>query len=144
MLFKTLKSIFIFIAFVICGVLVFGAFTSIPAPLKQKSKNLPIYITDISIVDVLSGEIKPLRNVLILNGEIADISSNSISVNFSEFITIDGKNKYLFPSLWDMHIHTIKRSDLLHYPLYIANGILNVRDLGNACSWGRGSKLFCT
>jgi len=136
MLLKALKYVFIFSLVLICALLVFGAFTSIPAPLKQKSENLPIYISDISIVDVLNGEIKHLRNVLILNGEIADISPNPITINFPESITINGKNKYLIPSLWDMHIHTIKRSDLLHYPLYIANGILNVRDLGNTCSWG--------
>ena len=136
MLLKVLKFIFIFLLFLICATLVFGALTSIPAPLKQKSKNLPIYINDISIVDVLNGEIKHSYNVLILNGEIADISPNPISINSPEFITINGKNKYLMPSLWDMHIHTIRRSDLLHYPLYIANGVLNVRDLGNACSWG--------
>jgi len=79
--------------------------------LKQKSENLPIYISDISIVDVLNGEIKDSHNVLILNGEIADISPNPITVNFPESIKINGENKYLIPSLWDMHIHTIKRSD---------------------------------
>ena len=114
----------------------FGGVTSIPKPLEQKAENLPIYISDISIVDVLNGKIEGSHNVLILNGVIADISPNPIAVNFPESIKIDGENKYLIPSLWDMHIHTIKRSDLLHYPLYIANGILNVRDLGNSCSWG--------
>lgn len=127
---------FIFSLLLICGFLAFGAFTSIPTPLKQKSENLPIYISDIAIVDVVNGEIKHSYNVLILNGEIADISPNPMTVNFPELIRINGKDKYLSPSLWDMHIHTIKRSDLLHYPLYIANGILNVRDLGNTCSWG--------
>jgi hypothetical protein len=134
---KTLKYILLFTLLCICAFLVFGALTPIPNPLKQKSDNLPIYITNISIVDVLNGTIKDSNNVLIVKGEIADISPNPITVNFPASININGKSKYLIPSLWDMHIHTMKRSDLLHYPLYIANGILNVRDLGNTCSWGQ-------
>ncbi|OHU84390.1 hypothetical protein BET10_00175 [Pseudoalteromonas amylolytica] len=135
---KTFKYIFFLLFLLICAFFIFGALTSTPLPLKQKAENLPIYISNISIVDVLKGDIKESHHVLILNGKIADISPDPITVNFPDFIQVDGENKYILPSLWDMHIHTINRSDVLHYPLYFANGILNVRDLGNTCSWSDG------
>src|SRR5438094_2137604 len=36
--------------------------------------------------------------------------------------------KYLIPGLWDMHVHTGRRNIFL--PLYIANGVTGVRDMG--------------
>lgn len=44
---------------------------------------------------------------------------------------VDARGKFLIPGLWDMHIHSwFGMSDYLHYPLYIANGITSVRDMG--------------
>jgi len=135
-LFKLFKLISSLIVVILGAVLLYGSLTVIPPAFKQKSNNLPIYIDNISIVDVLSGKIRPQQNILIVNGKIADISSNSIPLIYPKIIRINGADKFLIPSLWDMHIHTIKQSDLLHYPLFMVNGILNVRDLGNTCSWG--------
>ena len=42
---------------------------------------------------------------------------------------IDAKGKFLFPGLWDMHVHLAKAGEST-LPLFIANGITSVRDMG--------------
>lgn len=130
-----LKTIALLIILLSSAFLGLGALTSTPKPLKQKSDNLPIYIHNVAIVDVISGRILQGQHVLIDDGRILDISAVELSPEGAVHVSIDGRNKFLMPALWDMHVHTIKNSDLLHFPLYIANGVLNVRDLGNTCSW---------
>ncbi len=41
---------------------------------------------------------------------------------------IEGTGKYLIPGLWDMHVHTGQKE--IFFPLYIANGVTGVRDMG--------------
>ena len=49
---------------------------------------------------------------------------------------VDGKGKFLIPGLWDMHIHTffgdwVPGGKEVTLPLFIANGITGVRDMGS-------------
>jgi hypothetical protein len=41
---------------------------------------------------------------------------------------IDATGKFLIPGLWDMHVHTGRAEIFL--PLYLANGVTGVRDMG--------------
>jgi choline dehydrogenase-like flavoprotein len=41
---------------------------------------------------------------------------------------VNGTGKYLIPGLWDMHVHTGQKE--IFFPLYIANGVTGVRDMG--------------
>ncbi|MFC1558950.1 hypothetical protein ACFL40_06330, partial [candidate division KSB1 bacterium] len=41
---------------------------------------------------------------------------------------VDATGKYLIPGLWDMHVHTGGKD--IFFPLYIANGITGIRDMG--------------
>ncbi len=42
---------------------------------------------------------------------------------------IDGQGKFLIPGLWDMHAH-IQGNEKAWLPLYIANGVTGIRDMG--------------
>src|ERR1700720_882772 len=49
---------------------------------------------------------------------------------------IDATGKYLIPGLWDMHVHTffgdwIPGGREVTLPLFIANGVTGVRDMGS-------------
>jgi imidazolonepropionase-like amidohydrolase len=49
---------------------------------------------------------------------------------------VDGRGRYLIPGLWDMHVHTVLpgvATARALVPLFIANGITGVRDMGG--SW---------
>ncbi|HEY0144041.1 MAG TPA: amidohydrolase family protein [Thermoanaerobaculia bacterium] len=86
----------------------------------------PLAITNVSIIDVRSGQASGPRTVLIERGRIAAIGSVAIP---SAAKVIDGQGRYLIPALWDMHTHVFAVSPLLDMPLYIAYGVTNVRDM---------------
>ncbi|HVT39139.1 MAG TPA: amidohydrolase family protein [Gemmatimonadaceae bacterium] len=44
---------------------------------------------------------------------------------------IDGRGKFLVPGFWDMHVHTVAPGGRDVLPLYVANGVTGVRDMGS-------------
>lgn len=48
---------------------------------------------------------------------------------------VSGRGKFLIPGLWDMHVHTVTPGGREMLELYVANGVLGVRDL--AGEWGQ-------
>ena len=44
---------------------------------------------------------------------------------------VNGKDKYLIPGLWDMHVHTVHPS---YFTLFVANGVTGIRDMGGAAT----------
>jgi imidazolonepropionase-like amidohydrolase len=96
------------------------------APIHSKS---PILITDVSIIDIRNEKIIPHQNVFINNQRIVSVTewqNNSIPDNT---IHVEGRDRFLIPSLWDMHAHIYKITPLLDMPLYIGYGVTNVRDM---------------
>jgi hypothetical protein len=92
----------------------------------------PIVISDISVVDVESGALVPNSTVVIEGDRITGIMSLEHSSPPENALLINGSGKFLIPALWDMHVHTDKLSPQLHFPLFIAYGITNIRDMGSA------------
>ena len=80
----------------------------------------------------------PPRNnlsVLIVNGRIKSISPAADSVRSANLVKkvgiIDATGKYLIAGLWDMHVHSLSKSQPDHFfPLFIANGVTGIRDMG--------------
>lgn len=88
-----------------------------------------LVITHVNIIDVKTGEIAENKTVVIDSNKITAIYDRKIRYSKSTQV-IDGRNKFLIPGLWDMHIHyywNYSDSD----PLLIANGITGVREM-----WG--------
>jgi imidazolonepropionase-like amidohydrolase len=89
----------------------------------------PLLISDVSIIDVQDGKLIPHQSLLIDKQRIIAIgNANDLSIP-ANAIRIEGKNRFLIPSLWDMHAHIYKLTPLLDMPLYISYGVTNVRDL---------------
>jgi hypothetical protein len=82
-------------------------------------------IKQVNIVDVEKGTIIKNANVLIRDTAIAAITTKQSGLKADT--VIDGKNRYLIPGLWDMHVHI--GSDSLIFPLLLSNGITGVRDM---------------
>ena len=123
---KTLKVI----AYLLLSVLavLLGAYLWPTSSLETPKSYDETIITSINIVDVTTGDILQDRNVLIKQNTIAKIDSLPINVS-KNILTINGKDKFLIPGLWDMHTHSNQQSAWLHHPLYIANGVTGVRDM---------------
>jgi len=48
---------------------------------------------------------------------------------------VDTKGNFLIPGLWDTHVHTGPRD--IYLPLYLANGMTGVRDMGGDLEGGK-------
>lgn len=85
-----------------------------------------LLISNINVIDVITGEVLPNRTVAIDGDEITVIYTKTI-IPGKETEVVDGRGKYLIPGLWDMHAHYHwypRENDLL----FIPNGVLGVRD----------------
>ena len=106
------------------------ALTAIAAPQKQP----PLVLTNITIVDVLSGTPRRPATVLINNGRIVGISSDGKFAIPAGAQVIDGSGKYLIPGLADMHNH-------LGSGLPIAGDTFS-ENLASLLNWGI-TTVFC-
>ncbi|HKP28321.1 MAG TPA: amidohydrolase family protein [Gemmatimonadales bacterium] len=86
-------------------------------------------ITHVSVIDVERGTVVPDRTVLIKANRILDVAPASKARVASGVRTIDGRNRYLMPGLWDMHahVHFSGRSPEVEFPLFIAHGVTGAR-----------------
>lgn len=85
-------------------------------------------IKNVTVIDMTGAPAKREMTVVIDGARIARIEKTSKIKIPKNTQTIDGSGKFLIPSLWDMHVHVLN-SDLM-LPLFVANGVLGVRDLG--------------
>ncbi len=91
-----------------------------------------LVISNINVIDVENFDTNSNQTIVIENGKIVSIEPYSGSNKIKAETVIDGTNKYLIPSLWDMHTHyTTSNEHKGFLNLFIANGVLGVRDL-----WG--------
>ena len=87
-----------------------------------------IAITNVTLVDVVSGARQTATTVVTKAGEIADIGG-AISVPRGA-VRVDGTGKFLIPGLWDMHSHH-QASGAESLDLFLANGVVGTRDMGS-------------
>ncbi len=105
------------------------------ASVVARSQTTSILITDVTVVDVKTGELESGRNVEIRAGRIARITAAKSHPQDKNTVRLDGKGKFLIPGLWDMHVHMafgdwFPQEKEITLPLFIANGITGVRDMG--------------
>src|SRR5215471_1894794 len=96
----------------------------------------PLIIHDVTVIDATGAPAKPHQTVVVRDGRIEQIVSSPVTYDRkSPGVHIDGKGKFLIPGLWDMHVHMVfgdwfPRGKEVTLPLFIANGITGVRDMG--------------
>ena len=128
---KTIFSVLKFIFGLLFSITIFvivANFWPMPDLITPPDRN-GILLESIHIVDVETGQVIPNQNVVIENNRIKSIKSYNTDTTYQDVLTIDGRDKYLMPGLWDMHTHSSPYSPWLHHPLYIANGVTGVRDM---------------
>jgi imidazolonepropionase-like amidohydrolase len=92
-------------------------------------------ITHVTVIDTVTGKTKPNTTVTIRGSRIASVVHSTIQ-NPKAGRIVDGRGDYLIPGLWDMHTHvyfdrTAADGTDLILPLFLANGITGVRDMGS-------------
>jgi imidazolonepropionase-like amidohydrolase len=97
-----------------------------------------LYIHDVTVIDVTGGPALTHRSVIVRDNHILDVESNyefDKSPGKPAGPVVEGRGKFLIPGLWDMHVHMVfgdwfPRAKEIALPLFIANGITGVRDMG--------------
>src|SRR5580704_3473313 len=104
----------------------------------QSSSTNGLYIDDVTVIDATGAPPQPHRGVMVRDGRIVGIVPGEELGKASEKLAgtwVDGRGKFLIPGLWDMHVHMVfgdwfPRGKEITLPLFIANGITGVRDMG--------------
>jgi imidazolonepropionase-like amidohydrolase len=94
-----------------------------------------VAITHVTIIDTTGGAPKPDMTVVVQDHRIVDLGKSDVVHAPAGARLVDGSGKYLIPGLWDMHVHEvfgdwIPRNEKVVPPLFVANGITGVRDMG--------------
>ena len=104
----------------------------------QSSSTNRLYIDDVTVIDATGAPPQPHRRVIVRDDRIVGIVPREELGKASEKLAgtwVDGRGKFLIPGLWDMHVHMVfgdwfPRAKEITLPLFIANGITGVRDMG--------------
>jgi imidazolonepropionase-like amidohydrolase len=101
---------------------------------KSKPTEKVFVFTNVNIVDTRGGPLQEHVTVVVKSGRITGIAPIGLIEESRNTIVINASGKYLIPGLWDMHVHSAFNDPVWDektiYPLYIANGITGVRDMG--------------
>ena len=103
------------------------------AALAAQSARVDLLITNVSVVDVVTGRITPRQSIAIRGDTIVAVMTAGRSQNIRSGRMIDGAGRFVIPGLWDMHVHfgggpALIAENRALLPLYTAHGIVAVRD----------------
>jgi len=95
-----------------------------------------LVLTHVAVVDAASGAVQPDMTVVIDGNRIVRVEKSKHSRIPKIAKVVDASGKFLIPGLWDMHVHTffgtwVPGGREVTLPLFIANGITGVRDMGS-------------
>jgi imidazolonepropionase-like amidohydrolase len=122
--------------FGVCAILLGStpaALQAVQAPARLPA--LPVAITHVTVIDVVTGARLPDRTVLLRDRHIAALDTVGRVHVPGDARRIDGRGRFLIPGLWDMHGHTggDRLTRGITFPLFIANGVTGVRDMWGDC-----------
>lgn len=90
-------------------------------------------IENVAVVDVVQGEIREGRTVVVQGSRIVEVVPASPVRPRDGVTRVDGSGRYLIPGLWDMHVHfgmPFARDPAQELMMTLAHGVTGVRDLG--------------
>ena len=111
---------------------IIGSLLLIACKQEEKPLKFDILIKNANIVNTETGQILENQSIGINGDTIAKIVAFDQSINWTADQTVNAKNKYVIPGLWDMHMHfgadTLINENKNLLPLYLANGVTTIRD----------------
>jgi imidazolonepropionase-like amidohydrolase len=85
--------------------------------------------THVNVIDGTDSLPRPDRTVLVRGNRITLVGPAASTPVPAGARIVDGRGKYLLPGFWDMHVHTVVPGGRAVLALYVANGVLGVRDM---------------
>ncbi|HLF33074.1 MAG TPA: amidohydrolase family protein [Cyclobacteriaceae bacterium] len=110
--------------------LLFITLTILTCCISQIRPDKTYYLTHLTVIDVIEG--KTLRDITVaISDSIISAVGSASEINIpGNAKVINCNGKYILPGLWDMHVH-LGNATISALPLFIANGITGVRDMGS-------------
>ncbi len=105
----------------------------------QGTPGASLAIVHVNVVDTRQGTVAPDQTVLIAGDSIVRVGPSKAVSAHGATRTVDGRNRWLIPGLWDMHAH-LRANGLPAWvitdwmmPLEVANGVTGARDMNSDC-----------
>src|SRR5205823_12053188 len=103
---------------------------------QSLKEDRPLILTNVTIIDVRTGTLHTSQTVVIDRNQIATVSPSGTTKLPANAALIDCTGLFAIPGLWDMHVHLsfgdwFPGSKEIVLPLFIANGVTGVRDMGS-------------
>jgi hypothetical protein len=89
----------------------------------------PIAITHVTVIDGTDSLPRSDQAVVIRGNRIIVVGPAASVALPNDARVLSGRDKYLIPGLWDMHVHTVVPGGRGVLGLFVANGVLGVRDM---------------
>jgi imidazolonepropionase-like amidohydrolase len=91
--------------------------------------------THVSVIDATGTPPQPDMTVIVKDQHIIELGKSGDVRAPKHATVVNAQGEYLIPGLWDMHVHTVfgdwlPRNERVTLPLFVANGITGVRDMG--------------
>jgi len=95
-----------------------------------------LVLTNLTVVDIRTGTLHTSQTVVIDHDHIVAVSAAGSAKLSTKAKRIDCSGLFAIPGLWDMHVHLsfgdwFPGAKEILLPLFIANGITGVRDMGS-------------
>lgn len=94
-------------------------------------------IRNATVVNVATGQLLHHASIVVDGNRITYVGP-AVALDRSRGETVDATGLYVIPGLWDMHVHTYFGDTASYHvgselilPLFIANGITGIRDMGS-------------
>jgi imidazolonepropionase-like amidohydrolase len=119
-------------AILFLGVLLFARFTAAQKPVASDL----LVLTNVTVVDVRTGTLQPEQTVILNRNHIASVGPSKTAKYPRNAPSVNCRGLFLIPGLWDMHVHLVfgdwfPDAQEISLPLFIANGVTGVRDMGS-------------
>ena len=104
-------------------------------PAQSVPRSSALVFLHVTTINPGSSSVADDRAVVIRNGRITEVAGAAGYLPPDSAQVVDGTGKFLIPGLWDMHVHSafgdwFPRGREVILPLFIANGVTGVRDMG--------------
>jgi len=119
---KALRGMCLLLGALVAGI---GAAAAAPA----------VAIVHVNLIDATGSPPQRDMTVIVRDQRIAELGKSAAVPLPADARVVDGYGKFLIPGLWDMHVHEVfgdwlPRNEKVVLPLFVANGITGVRDMG--------------
>ncbi len=100
---------------------------------KLTSGRAPLAFTHVTVIDVAKGTLQPDMTIVVKGNHIAELVKSGKVTLSKDAQVVDAHGKFMIPGLWDMAAWVLefRTYNLAVLPLYVAHGVLSVRDLGS-------------